>query len=207
MQIKNPVTLRRIMYASMLLGMLITVFGFGNLPSVKAQEGSSGGVDYLITDGDSLPLEAKDALALALNNWQYETPTNGRFSVLSLRKESNWALATVASANLAAPKTSDQEISAFNDRLVPLVLVFDNNQWKAAVQGDRNIKSLLDLIPENELSTGAKNALFPEADVSANQAYNNYKFPWLAGKAWQNHGAWHGSNNRALDFSPVDHDN
>ena len=206
MQTKSPITLRKIMNGIMALGMLVTVFGFGNLSSVKAQAGSSGGVDYLIPESDSLPLEAKDAISLALSNWQYEAPANGRFSVLSLRQESNWALATVASADLAA-KIPGQETSVFNGKLVSLVLVFDNNQWKAAVQGDKNIKTLLELIPENELSTGAKAALFPEADVSANQAYNNYKFPWLAGKAWQNHGAWHGSNNRALDFSPVDHVN
>ena len=203
---KKIFPLRKVMYGTVLLILFASMFGPGNLSVVQAQAGSPGRVDYLIPEADSLPPEAKEAISLALSNWQYEAPANGRFSVLSLRRESNWALATIASADLAA-KSAGQETSVFNGRLVSLVLVFHENEWKAAVKGDPNINMLLDLIPEIELSTGAKNTLFFETGVSASQAYNNYKFPWLAGKPWQNHGLWHGSDNRALDFSPVDHVN
>jgi len=211
MQIKNSITFRKITYGIMFLGVFISVFGARNLSSAQAQEAatetsldSSGGIDYLIPESDLLSPEAKDAIALALTNWQYESPKDGRFSMLSLRWESSWALATIASADLTAPKTSGQETSVFNGGLAPLVLVLDNNEWKAAVKGDTNIKILLDLIPEDELSSGAKNALFFEADISSNQAYSNYKFPWLPGKPWRNRGIWHGSGSRALDFGPVD---
>jgi hypothetical protein len=127
--------------------------------------------------------------------------------MLSLRWESNWALASITSMDLSAPKLSEQETSVFNESLVPLVLVLDKNTWKAAVKGDVNAKKLLGLIPESELSTGAKNALFFGEVTSAYQAYNNYKFPWASGKPWRTHGIWHGSDNRALDFGPVDNIN
>jgi murein DD-endopeptidase MepM/ murein hydrolase activator NlpD len=207
MKRNNPTVFRKIAYGIMLFSLFISILGAGNLSTAQAQEGSSGGVDYLIPEADQLSLEAKDAIALALTNWQYEAPKNGRFSVLSLRQETNWALATIASADLITHKPVDQEASVSNGRLVPLVLVFDNGKWKAAVKGDRDIQTLLNLIPESELSAEAKSALFFDPSISSNQAYNNYKFPWASGKAWIVRGTWHGSNNRALDFRPADNTN
>ena len=95
---------RKIAYGIMLFSLFISILGVGNLSIAQAQEGSSDGVDYLIPEADLLSLEAKDAIALSLTNWQYEAPQNGRFSVLSLRQGTNWALATIASADLITHK-------------------------------------------------------------------------------------------------------
>ena len=197
-----------------ILGLLLLTMGNKNLSPVHAQKAyssvgvsSSYIVDYLATESDQLTPEAKDAIALALTNWPYEPPKSGRLSILSLRWESNWALATVASADLISPKIIGQETSVYDGRLVPLVLVRSDNKWKAAVRGDQTVASLLDLIPDSEFAAKAKDALFIEADISSSQAYNNYKFPWASGKPWRNHGGWHGLDNRALDFGPVDNIN
>ncbi len=205
MQTKLPLMFRKIAHGILLLSLFI--FSTGNLSPAQAQEDSSGGVDYLIPDADLLSLEAREAIALALTNWQYEAPKNGRFSVLSLRKETNWALVTITSEDLISLRPDNDEASTLSGRLVPLVLVFDNGKWKAAAKGAGNIQTLLNLIPENELSAGAKNALFFESAIASNQAYNNYKFPWASAKAWIVSGSWHGSNNRALDFHPADNTN
>ena len=127
MRIKN-LSLRKITYGIMLLGMFISIVGVVNLPSAQAQSDSPGSIDYLIPESDLLSPAAKDSVSAAVTNWQYESPKNGRFSMLSLRWESTWALATISSADLASPKISNQETSVFNGSLAPLVLVLDHNQ-------------------------------------------------------------------------------
>lgn len=158
-------------------------------------------VDYLISNVVLLPQEAKDAVTSALADWPYASPSDGRFSVLSLRWEEDWALATVTSVDLKSLSAPNQEPSTRSESLVPLLIVFDKNEWKAALKGDAEIKPLLELIPEGELSQDAKNAIFELGDIRS-QAYTNYKFPWAPGNPWIVRGVWHGSGNRALDFRP-----
>ena len=218
MQTKNQISLtRKTLYGIMLVGVFFSAFGAGNLPSARAQEESTepptpdaavAVVDYLFSESDKLPLEVKDAIALALTKWAYEPPINGRFSLLSFRWEETWALATLTSADLISPSISGQESSIFNGKLASLVIVYDDDRWVAAVEGDNNISVLLNLIPENELSAKAKNALFATDDgVNAQQTYNNYKFPWPSDRPWHNHGGWHGTSNLAIDLDVVDNTN
>ena len=215
MQTKYKIsTARKILHSIMLLGVFLSVFGGGSLPAVRAQEAVNPPkpdvviVDYLFSESELLPSEAKDAIALALKKWPYEPPINGRFSLLSLRWEKTWALSTLSSADLTSPPSPGQELPILNRDLVSLVLVLDNNTWVAAIEGDSNISALLNLIPENELSADAKNALFSTNDtITALSAYNNYKFPWPAGRPWHNHGGWHGTSNLALDLDVVDNTN
>ena len=164
-------------------------------------------VDYLFPKNELLPIDAKHAIREALLAWNYPFPQNGRFSMLSLRLESNWALATLTSADLNAPPIPGQETSIFNGRVFNLVLTYDNKRWRAAIEGDENIYELLNLIPETELSNGAKDALFSLSTKSVDQVYNNYKFPWPSDRPWHNHGGWHGTSDLAIDFDVVDNTN
>ena len=162
-------------------------------------QSSEIGVDYLNPEASLLPLEAKQAVALALNGTQKGIESkNARFSVLSIRWETTWALLTVTDADMKSPIESDELIES----LQPLVLVRDNQEWKAALKGDAIIDSLLDVIPDHELSPQAKDTLFADPGILPAQSYNDYKFPWQSGNPWVVTGPWHGSGSRALDFRP-----
>jgi hypothetical protein len=170
------------------------------------------GVDYLFPGNDSLSQDVKDAIGLALISYDYEPPKNGRFSVLAMRIEKDWAIATLTSSDMTAPPISGQDTSIFNGKVFNILLVRENGGWRGAIEGKKEIYYLSNLIPESELSSGAKNALFFSAtdnnfpsDVQSLQLYNSYKFPWPSDRPWHVHGSWH--DGLALDFDVVDNTN
>ena len=168
-------------------------------------------VDFLAPSSNMLPQAAREAIIETMNSWTGSPPANNTFSLIGLRWENDWALATLTSADLNAPLDSGQHTQLSSENLITLLLVQTESGWIAATDTDPNIDALLAYVPETELDPLARNALFPSSvqintPASIEQQYNNYKFPWPSGNTWRmsNSNGWHGTGGetglRALDF-------
>lgn len=188
-------------------------------------------VDFRAEGIEQLPLPAREAIFAAANRWMGTPPENDTFYLIGLRLGSDWAVATLTYADLSEIDTpasnsepiEDTHISPQN--VIALLLVETSSGWLAALDTEPAVQSLLDLVPDSELSAEAKDAIFPAAlDVlrpsvleGAQQQYGNYKLPWQAGKPWartQSGLGWHGGTwtgrfpeNNSLDFDIINEAN
>jgi hypothetical protein len=115
------------------------------------------------------------------------------WSVIGLRWEGDWALATVTPTDLDVPLADDQETHLRMDNLYALLLVRTEDGWRAALEGDARVHALLDRVPESALPQAARTAIFPTKGDQPAKAYGGYKFFWPAGPAWRTTQSWHDS--------------
>lgn len=160
---------------------------------------------------------AKEAILKALQHWAKTPPANGVFYLVGLRQADSWAVATMTAANLDKPLPKGEESHISMDNLFALLLVQTSTGWTAAIEGDEHLQELLKLVPDSELSSTAKEAIFPPGvpfprpEAQPEQAYGNYKFPWHAGEQWRLTKGWHDAYtwsgrfpaNTSLDFDKV----
>ena len=220
MNTKNQISLA--LYGIMLIAVFFAAFGAGSLPSVRAQDAATETpkyvVNFIASGSNQIPLDARGAIIHAMNAWQEVAPADNTFYLIDINWHDWWAIATLTSANIFAPLPEGDDTSLDLGNLISLLLIYTNNGWQAAIDVDENVRSLLLLIPDSELSPESKNVIFPPAsevrrppDISAQQSYNNYKFPWPAGHAWRLTNGWHDSYtwrglfpaNTSLDFDIV----
>jgi len=169
-------------------------------------------VRFIAPNSELLNFEARTAIIHAVNRWKGQPPENNTFFLINLRFEDQWALATLTSANLDRPLAIGEESHLDPNNMFALVLVDNSKSWHAALETDAFAQELLSLIPDSEFNPIAKQAMFPNPAIkpsTAEQQYNNYKFPWRAGEPWRmsNPAGWHDTytgygfpQNHSLDF-------
>jgi hypothetical protein len=113
------------------------------------------------------------------------------WSLVGLRWQETWALATLTSAELDRPLPDGEETHLRFDNLHALLLVQTERGWEAALEDDARVHDLLALVPEAELGQEARAAMFPRPDQVRASAYAGYKFFWPAGNAWRVTQSWH----------------
>jgi hypothetical protein len=178
----------------------------GAFPALRqAQQPPS--VEFMAPESDALPEAARNAIREALLVWPYSPPENNTFSLIGLRWEENWAIATLTSANLERQLQPGQETNLSQGHMFSLVLVRTIEGWQAAIESDHRSLSLAHMIPDEELDLAAKQALLPNVFWTPEQQYHNYKFPWPSGQPWRTKQGWHSGGwgglfgaNLALDF-------
>lgn len=210
-----------------------------SLRTLNAQPQTPYQVEFVAAGADQLTPPARQAIIDAVQAWTEAPPPENTFYLIGLRVEADWALATLAAADLSArPELPASEASADDteientalspQNLIALLLVrTDTGEtgWDAALDSDPRIHNLLDQIPVSQLSPAVRAALFPQNLTllrpspleQPQQAYNNYKLPWPAGKPWVHTRTglgWHGTTwsgrfpeNNSLDFDIVNETN
>lgn len=222
MQTKNRISAaRKFLYGMMVVGLVWNLVRHNNTLPVSAQEETpETGQNYIVKivapDANELPDEALEAIKSALSVWPDLPPENNTFYLINIYWNTWWGIATLTSANLERPLENDEESHLNYGNLISVLFIYtEEMSWKAALDVDPNIEAYLRLIPESELSISARAAIFPppsqirqEPEISAQQVYNNYKFPWPAGNPWRLTNGWHDSTtwggqfptNHSLDF-------
>lgn len=167
-------------------------------------------------DANVLPVEARQAMEDALDNWVGYPEDSEVFYMLHLHWKETWAIATMIPEygfqhhRTEAHSDEDHTVEIIQpiDLLFNIVLVQKDGIWQAAVEMDSSARILAENISDRQLSQEAKDILFSPPEVPRSlspmlQEYNNYKMPWPSGKPWRRTRSglgWHSSNNRALDF-------
>jgi Tol biopolymer transport system component len=167
-------------------------------------------------DASLLTAESRLAIISALRTWPGTPPVNNTFYLIDVDWRENWAIVTLTSANLEAPAQNNEETPINLSNLVSVLLLRNDTGWTAALDSDPQVQNLLKAIPPSELSQSTRMALFPsplmlrQTTITAQQVYNNYKFPWPGGNPWRLTWGWHDSSNSdvfppqtSLDFDIV----
>lgn len=208
------------------VGLVVWLGAWAALVVQPAQSQQIYRVEFLAEGADRLNETARQAIISAANTWRGESPVNGSFYLIGLRWGSNWAIGTLSLADLSSESAASMDESDDTritpQSLIALLLVATESGWQAALDVDPNVQTLLDFVPEAELSAEAKAAIFPsETDMlrpmvteGVQQQYDNYKLPWQAGKPWARTYSWHGGTwsgrfpeNNSLDFDIVNEAN
>lgn len=185
---------------------------------VFADRVSLGEVSYSVSfEGEGtqyMPIEARDSVISAVQSWNGVAPDNNTFRVIGMRWEKNWGIGTLTTA---ANFGHHNGMSLQNT--LAFVVVQTSSGWKSALDTDTKAAELLDLIPNEELPSEAKNAIFPGPELvrvlPKQQSFFGYKFPWPSSTIWLRQEypgdsqGWHDDSwpmpdYHALDFIVVD---
>ncbi|HWN69979.1 MAG TPA: hypothetical protein VNM90_20190 [Haliangium sp.] len=137
-----------------------------------------------------LPEDARVAIEDAIARVQ-GVDAVGAWSLVGLRRQETWALATLTSAELDQPLADGEETHLGFDNLHALLLIQTERGWDAALEDDARVHQLLARVPESELGPEARSAMFPRPDEVRASVYAGYKFFWPSGNAWRVTQGWH----------------
>ena len=174
-------------------------------------------VRYITPDAAVLPDAVREALAVSLNAWTGSNPDENTFSVVSVRWENDWSLLTLTSVNLYKPRRAEGDTYLSTDSMFTALVVKTGDEWKGAIETDSKIVNLLTTIPNSELSSISRQALFPSivtpslTNTDPILANSSYKFPWASNQQWRLTNGWHDSYtwgnqfpaNTSLDFDII----
>ena len=188
--------------------MMLTSCDADDLADLGDPSASSGDVELNLATPDAhvLPAEALQAITRAITA---HPDAQGAWSLVNLRWEETWALATLASADFARPLADGDESHLDLGELHTLLLVHTDRGWQAALGSDPRVHELVDWIPPLALSSEARRAMFPRPDDITAKAYSGYKFFWPAGSAWVATQGWHDPytwNNQFPAYTSIDFD-
>jgi len=162
-------------------------------------------VHFLAPGAEKLSSDVRMAVTAAVNSSSYIKPEDDtNVFMVSLQVATNWALATMTTANLldqhpisAAHEASIHEESKLTlNNLFEVLIVKVDSVWLAASQYDDGAQKLLEAVPLTEFNQRARTVIFPK-DVSVlldiyassnraiQQQYDGYKLPWISNVAWR----------------------